>query len=54
MFAIDDEKLPPPSPAVAAHASRTQNWVVVSLLGEPAARHEEGHEQRRDQQQRRR
>ena len=27
MLAIDEEKLPPPKPAVAAHASRTQNWV---------------------------
>src|SRR5512133_83125 len=27
MFAIDDEKLPPPTPAVVAHASRIQNCV---------------------------
>ena len=27
MFAIEEEKLPPPKPAVAAQASRTQNWV---------------------------
>ncbi len=27
MLAIEEEKLPPPTPAVAAHASRTQNWV---------------------------
>src|SRR4051794_37606988 len=27
MFAMDDEKLPPPNPAVAAHPSSTQNWV---------------------------
>src|SRR5919204_378153 len=26
MFAIDEEKLPPPKPAVAAQANRTQNW----------------------------
>ncbi len=27
MFAIEEEKLPPPTPAVAAQASRTQNCV---------------------------
>src|SRR5207302_4026885 len=27
MFAIDDEKLPPPTPAVAAHSSSTHSWV---------------------------
>jgi exopolyphosphatase / guanosine-5'-triphosphate,3'-diphosphate pyrophosphatase len=28
MFAMDEEKLPPPTPAVAAQASRTQSWVA--------------------------
>ena len=27
MLAIEEEKLPPPTPAVAAHANSTQNWV---------------------------
>src|SRR3954468_6727422 len=38
MLAIDDEKLPPPKPAVAAQASRTQNcvswlWAASHPLG---------------------
>src|SRR5215212_1296228 len=38
MLAIDDEKLPPPTPAVAAHASRIQNcasalWEASQPLG---------------------
>ena len=42
MFAIDDEKLPPPKPAVAAQASRTQNcvswlWPASQPLGTTTA-----------------
>ena len=38
MFAIDEEKLPPPKPAVAAQAKRTQNcvswlWAASQPLG---------------------
>src|SRR5438552_3696917 len=42
MFAIDDEKLPPPNPAVAAHASSSQNcapalWCSSQPLGTTTA-----------------
>ena len=52
MFAIDEEKLPPPRPAVAAHATRIHICVRVRLRREPAARHEEREQRGRDQQQR--
>ena len=47
MLAIDDEKLPPPKPAVAAQASSTQNCVSCAWRGQPAARHDDGEQQRR-------
>jgi hypothetical protein len=30
MFAIEEEKFPPPTPAVAAQANRIQNWLLWS------------------------
>ena len=52
MLNIDDEKLPPPSPAVAAQASSTQSWASWLWSRQPAARHHDRQQQRGDEQQR--
>ena len=46
MLAIDDEKLPPPKPAVAAQREQDPELRVVRLAGQPAARHDDGEQQR--------